>query len=171
MTKARCGICNVDVEDWAKHEKSKQHQKYLNDPVLMNKLLSENTTNVFRTLIGARQVRVKPSDQIDTKNPNDLWNWHVAVRDSGCDVQEIRENIMAIFLFLLDKYGQSDYRAIHVKTVLDRDVFDSQDLEDTRYIIHAEAEGITHETDDAHGSWLKTLKDRVDSKPHDLVEE
>jgi len=158
-SKVRCGICNVDVEDWEEHEKSEQHQKYLNNPALMTRILSESQANVFRMMIGARQVRVKPTDQIDRKNPNDLWNWHVAVRDAGGDIGEIRENTKAILLFLRDKYGSSDYRTLHIKGILERDDFEVQDLEDTRYVIHAEAEGITHETDSTHGQWLKTLRE------------
>ena len=156
----RCGVCNVDIPDgdWKKHEESEQHQKYINDPNLLTTLYKENQANMLRGMIGARQVHVKPSDQIDKKSPDDLWNWHVAVRDSGCDPKEIRENITAIFRYLLDKYGQSDYRTRHVKKILDQGASSVQDLEDVRYIIHAEAEGITHETDDSHGSWLKSLK-------------
>ena len=159
--KARCGVCNVEVDDWDKHVKSPQHQKYLNDPNFMARAIAENRANVTRLMIGARQVRVKPSDQIDKSNPNDLWNWHVSVRDSGGHVSELRENVMAIFLFLLDKYGKHDYRTRHVRHILDGELT-SQELEDIRYIIHAEAEGITHETDDGHGYWLKSLKRKLE---------
>jgi len=159
----RCGICNVAVEDWDKHAKTEQHQKYINDPALIIRAMAESRANMFRAMIGARQVRVKPSDQIDKKNPDDLWNWHVAIRGSGGDVNELRENIMAICLYLLDKHGQADYRTSHVKGIIEKASFDIQDLEDVRYIIHAEAEGITHETDDVHGHWLKALKEKYEA--------
>jgi len=154
-----CGICNINVEDWDKHVKTKQHQKYLNSPDLITKMFAESQTNLFRNMIGAKQVQVKLEDQIDKTNANDLWNWHVAVRDSGGDLKELKRNIKAIYLFLLNKYGKSDYRTLHVKKIFELKIFYSQDLEDIRYIIHAEAEGITHETDNVHGFWLKTLKD------------
>jgi len=156
-----CGLCNVDIPDgnWDKHKKSKQHQKYLNDPTLISKMLGESQANLFRAMIGARQVHVKHKDQINKNSADDLWNWHVAVRDSGGDKNELHENIKAIFQFLISKYGQKDYRTLHVKGILDQGLSDVQDLEDIRYIIHAEAEGITHETNDVHGLWLKSLKE------------
>lgn len=156
----RCGVCNVDIPDgdWDKHVKSEQHQQYLKNPALLNTLFRENQANLFRAMIGARQTHVKPNDQIDKNNADDLWNWHIAVRGAGGDIHEIRENVRAIFQFLRSKYGQDDYRTLHIQRILDRDLFDVQELEDTRYIIHAEAAGITHETDNVHGQWLKTLK-------------
>jgi len=160
-----CGLCNVDIPDgdWDKHKKSQQHQKYLNNPALLNTMIRESQANLFRTMIGARQVRVKLRDQIDKNNADDLWNWHVAVRGSGGDINELRENVKAIFQFLRSKYGQDDYRTRHIQQILNRDLFDVQELEDTRYIIHAEAEGITHETSGAHGAWLKSLKENEQS--------
>jgi len=115
-------------------------------------------------MIGAKEVRIKPTDQINVEDPNDLWNWHVAVRDSGGDIKELRRNILAIYQYLLKRYNSSDYRTQHIEKVVNKRYFDSQDLEDVRYIIHAESEGITHNTDDIHGHWLKILKDKYEEK-------
>lgn len=155
----QCGICNVEVENWEEHEKSEQHQRYVNDPTLITKMMAESKTNLFRQMIGARPVRIKPRDQIDKTNADDLWNWHVSIRDSDTDMLALRENIIAILQLLRSKYGSSDYRTIHVKKIVESRDFTTQNLEDARYIIHAEAEGITHETDNVHGRWLKNLKD------------
>ncbi len=52
--KIHCGLCDVDVDNWPEHVKSKGHIKNLGNPLLMIERLGEYHDDLGRSMRGER---------------------------------------------------------------------------------------------------------------------
>ena len=56
--KPRCGLCNIEIENWEKHIKSKSHQNFLANPEKMQVTLMQSQGELMKR-VGVKSEVIK----------------------------------------------------------------------------------------------------------------